>query len=67
MKRQRAQENPQSKTDKKQKNLYLSNHARQLLADFSRNMGISETAVIELLIREKAGSHKVALPVGKSA
>lgn len=66
MTRQRAHENPQSKTDKKQKNLYLSNHARQLLADFSRTMGISETAVVELLIREKAGTDKVALPAGKS-
>ncbi len=43
-----------SKTGKKQKNLYLSDQARQLLAIFSTNMGVSETAVVELLIREKA-------------
>jgi hypothetical protein len=49
-----------SKTGKKQKNLYLSDQARQLLAAFSRNMGISETAVVELLIREKAAKESVA-------
>jgi hypothetical protein len=32
-----------SKMGKKQKNLYLSDQARQLLATFSHNMGISET------------------------
>lgn len=51
-----------SKAGKKQKNLYLSDQARQLLAIFSRNMGISETGVIELLIREKAARENVALP-----
>jgi hypothetical protein len=49
-----------SKTGKKQKNLYLSDQARQLLATFSHNMGISETAVVELLIREKAARESVA-------
>ena len=43
-----------SKTGKKQKNLYLSSKARQLLASLSLKMGISETAVVELLVREKA-------------
>jgi hypothetical protein len=43
-----------SKTGKKQKNLYLSSQARQLLAALASGMGISETAVVELLIREKA-------------
>ncbi len=56
---------PQSKAGKKQKNLYLSDQARQLLATFSRNMGISETAVVELLIREKAARENVAL-LGKA-
>ncbi len=44
----------QAKADKKQKNLYLSRHARQLLGILSNSMGVSETAVVELLIREKA-------------
>ena len=44
----------QSKLEKKQKNLYLSAHARHLLAALSLTMGISETAVVELLVREKA-------------
>jgi hypothetical protein len=43
-----------SKADKRQKNLYLSAQARQLLAVLSEQLGISETAVIELLVREKA-------------
>jgi hypothetical protein len=51
----------QSKTGKKQKNLYLSSHARQLLAALSLRMGISETAVIELLVREKASRENMAL------
>ena len=46
--------NTHSKTEKRQKNLYLSLHARQLLATLSQRMGISETAVVELLVREKA-------------
>ena len=50
-----------SKTGKKQKNLYLSDQARQLLSAFALRMGISETAVIELLIREKARTEKVVL------
>ena len=58
---------PQSKTGKKQKNLYLSDQARQLLALFSRKMGISETAVIELLVREKAARENVALPEEEAA
>jgi hypothetical protein len=46
--------NTHSKAEKRQKNLYLSLHARQLLATLSQQMGISETAVVELLVREKA-------------
>ena len=56
----------QSKTGKKQKNLYLSSHARQLLSALSLRMGISETAVIELLIREKAARENMALSGGKA-
>jgi hypothetical protein len=56
-----------SKMGKKQKNLYLSDQARQLLATFSHNMGISETAVVELLIREKAAKESVAPPGVKEA
>ncbi len=52
---------PHSKAGKKQKNLYLSGQARQLLASYSLNMGISETAVVELLIREKAAKENIAL------
>jgi len=52
----------QSKAGKKQKNLYLSSHARQLLAVLALRMGISETAVIELLIREKAQRENIVLP-----
>jgi hypothetical protein len=58
---------PQAHAGKKQKNLYLSDQARQLLAVFSLNMGISETAVVELLIREKAVRESVALPSVPSA
>jgi hypothetical protein len=54
-----------SKAGKKQKNLYLSDQARQLLSVFSLNMGICETAVVELLIREKATRGNVALPQEK--
>jgi hypothetical protein len=54
----------QSKTGKKQKNLYLSSHARQLLSTLSRRMGISETAVVELLIREKGTKENIAPTVG---
>lgn len=56
-----------SKAGKKQKNLYLSDQARQLLATFSLQMGISETAVVELLIREKAGKENVILPLDNAA
>ena len=52
----------QSKVGKKQKNLYLSLQARQLLAALSVRMGISETAVVELLVREKAGQESIVLP-----
>jgi len=52
----------QSKAGKKQKNLYLSFHARQLLAVLAQRMGISETAVIELLIRDKAQRENIVLP-----
>jgi len=58
---------PPSKVGKKQKNLYLSEQARQLLAVFSRNMGISETAVIELLVREKAARENIGVPEPESA
>ncbi len=57
------QQRPLSKAGKKQKNLYLSDQARQLLAGFSHNMGISETAVIELLIREKAAKDSAGVRV----
>ena len=56
----------QSKSGKKQKNLYLSDRARQLLVIFARNMGVSETAVVELLIREKAEREAVVLPKSKT-
>jgi hypothetical protein len=62
MRKQLTPAKPQSKAGKKQKNLYLSDQARQLLAVFSLNLGISETAVIELLIREKAAKENVSLP-----
>lgn len=52
-----------SKAGKKQKNLYLSLQARRLLAAISTRMGISETAVVELLVREKAGRENIVLPV----
>jgi hypothetical protein len=51
-----------SKTGKKQKNLYLSDQARQLLAILARTAGISETSVVELLIREKAARDNLVLP-----
>ena len=49
----------QSKMEKKQKNLYLSAQARQLLSALSLSMGISETAVVELLVREKAARENI--------
>ena len=52
----------QSKLEKKQKNLYLSAQARRLLSALSLSMGISETAVVELLIREKAARENIAVP-----
>jgi hypothetical protein len=52
----------QSKMEKKQKNLYLSAQARQLLTALSLNMGISETAVVELLLREKAARENIVVP-----
>ncbi|HSP06504.1 MAG TPA: hypothetical protein VLR94_04965 [Acidobacteriota bacterium] len=52
-----------SKAGKKQKNLYLSLQARRLLAALSIRMGISETAVVELLVREKAGRESIGLPL----
>lgn len=58
MRRQRP-----SKTGKKQKNLYLSAQARQLLTILATRMGISETAVAELLIREKAARENIEAPV----
>ena len=53
-----------SKTEKKQKNLYLSAHARQLLAVLSHDLGISETAVVELLVREKAARENIVATAG---
>ena len=67
MRKQKTQQQPQSKAGKKQKNLYLSDQARQLLAIFSRNMGISETAVVELLIREKSARENISVPVDGEA
>ena len=52
----------QSKLEKKQKNLYLSAQARQLLAALSLSMGVSETAVVELLIRAKAIHENITVP-----
>ena len=52
----------QSTMEKKQKNLYLSAQARQLLTELSLNMGISETAVVELLLREKAAHENIIVP-----
>jgi hypothetical protein len=66
MNSQQSVQRPQSKAGKKQKNLYLSDQARQLLAIFSCNLGISETAVVELLLREKATKDNVALPKRQS-
>ena len=59
-----TRENPQrrSKMEKKQKNLYLSAQARQLLSALSLSMGISETAVVELLVREKAARENIGVP-----
>lgn len=57
----------QSKVGKKQKNLYLSLQARRLLAALSTRLGISETAVVELLVREKAGRESIVLPVARQA
>ena len=62
-----SEQQSQSKTGKKQKNLYLSDQARQLLALLARNTGISETAVVELLIREKAARDNVTLPTEEVA
>ena len=59
--RQLKAEGKHSKADKKQKNLYLSAHARLLLDALSRKMGISETAVVELLVREKADREHIVL------
>lgn len=52
-----------SKVGKKQKNLYLSLQARKLLAALSLKLGISETAVVELLVREKAGLENILFPL----
>ena len=62
MSRQQPEQKRQSKTGKKQKNLYLSDQARQLLTIIARRTGISETAVVELLIREKAARDNITLP-----
>jgi hypothetical protein len=51
-----------SKSGKKQKNLYLSAQARQLLALLSLELGISETAIAELLIREKTAREGISIP-----
>lgn len=52
----------QSKHGKKQKNLFLSAHARNLLTVLSSDLGISETAVVELLVREKAARENIKVP-----
>jgi hypothetical protein len=59
---ERANPQRQSKLEKKQKNLYLSAQARQLLSALSLSMGISETAVVELLVREKAARENITAP-----
>jgi hypothetical protein len=56
-----------SKTGKKQKNLYLSSQARRLLAALALRMGISETAVVELLVREKAARENITLSAQKAS
>jgi hypothetical protein len=58
--RQKLQQH--SRLEKKQKNLYLSLQARHLLSALSLHMGISETAVVELLVREKAARENIILP-----
>ena len=55
-----------SKTGKKQKNLYLSSQARRLLTSLALRMGISETAVVELLVREKAARENITLSARKA-
>lgn len=57
----------QSKLGKKQKNLYLSTQARQLLSTLSYRLGISETAVAELLIREKAARENITVSLEEGA
>ncbi len=59
-----AKPGPHSKMEKKQKNLYLSAQARQLLTALSQSMGISETAVVELLVRDKAKLENIVVPPG---
>jgi hypothetical protein len=54
-----------SKTGKKQKNLYLSSQGRKLLATLALRMGISETAVVELLLREKAARENITVAARK--
>jgi len=51
----------QSKAGKRQKTLYLSSHARQLLAVLALGMGVSQSDVIELVIREKAAREQIVL------
>ena len=51
----------QAKVGKKQKNLYLSLQARKLLTALSIRLGISETAVVELLVREKADRENLSV------
>lgn len=50
-----------SKVAKKQKNLYLSFQARKILSALSIKLGISETAVVEVLVREKADREKMKI------
>jgi hypothetical protein len=56
-----------SKTGKKQKNLYLSSEARRLLTALGLRMGVSETAVVELLVREKAARENITLSARKAS
>ena len=67
MEKQKQHRSALSMIGKKQKNLYLSDQARQLLAIFSRTMAISETAVVELLIRDKASRENITLPTDETA
>ena len=44
---------------KKKTSLTLSEEAKRLLAELASKLGISQTAVLEIIIREKAKKEKV--------